>query len=197
MDLEKDDGKTIRLGVLSEFKEQNGTNTTDCTAMKVAWLSKRPSEKRVGSLVIWLMTPAAAEHLLQQGYARFGAPGAECSRFEQRLSIDLCYNCNRYGHKQANCTHQTKCGTCSNPHNTRNCSQRGDPKCPVCGKKHPVFDRRRRFHPKHILDKPKFGLTLPPAMAKEKLAKERRAKEKAIEQRGGEGGADEDMADIC
>jgi hypothetical protein len=57
--------------------------------MKVAWLSKRQSEKRVGSLVIWLKTPAAAEHLLRQEYARFGASGAICSKFEQRESIDL------------------------------------------------------------------------------------------------------------
>jgi hypothetical protein len=35
MDLEKDDGKTLRIGVLSEFKEQNSTDTIDYTAMKV------------------------------------------------------------------------------------------------------------------------------------------------------------------
>ena len=164
--------------------------------MKVAWLSKRQLEKRVGSLVIWLKTPAAAGHLLQQGLARFGASGAFCSRFEPRPSIDLCYNCNRYGHKQANCSHQTKCGICSNPHNTRNCSQRDNPKCPVCKEKHFVFDRRCRFHPKHIPEKPKFGPTLPPAIAREKLAEERRAKERAMEQKKKERGeADEDMAD--
>jgi len=192
MDLDKDDGS----GVLSEFKERNSIDATDCTAMKVAWLSKRQSEKRVGSLVIWLKTPAAAEHLLQQGFARFRASGAFCSRFEQRESLDLRYNCNRYGHKQANCTHQTKCGICSNPHNTRNCSQRDSPKCPACRWDHPIFDRKCRFHPKHVPEKPKFGLTLPPAMAKEKLAKERRAKEKALEERRmEEGEADENMLD--
>ena len=52
IDLDKDDGKTLRLGVLSEFKEQNSTNTIDYTAMKVVWLSKRQLEKRVRSLVI-------------------------------------------------------------------------------------------------------------------------------------------------
>jgi hypothetical protein len=196
MDFDKDDGKTLRSGVLSEFKEQNSTDTTDCTAMKVAWLSKRQSEKRVGSLVIWLKTPAAAEHLLQQGFARFGASGAFCSKFEQKESLDLCYNCNRYGHKQVNCSHQTKCGICSNPHNTRNCSQRDSPRCPACKGDHPIFDRKCKFHPKHAPEKPKFGPTLPPAMAKEKLAKERRIKEKAIEERRKEQReADENMVD--
>jgi len=64
MDLERDDGKTLRIGVLSEFKEQNSTDTVDYIAMKVAWLSKKQSEKKVGSLVIWMKQPAAAEHLL-------------------------------------------------------------------------------------------------------------------------------------
>jgi len=36
MDFDKDDDKTLRSGVLSEFKEQNSTDTTDYTAMKVA-----------------------------------------------------------------------------------------------------------------------------------------------------------------
>jgi hypothetical protein len=61
----KNDGKTLREGILSEFKEQNSTDTIDYIAMRVAWLSKRQSEKRVGSLVIQLKLSAAADHLLQ------------------------------------------------------------------------------------------------------------------------------------
>jgi hypothetical protein len=64
IDLERDDGKTLRTGVLSEFKEQNSTDTVDYIAMKVAWLSKKQSGKRVGSLVIWMKQLAATEHLL-------------------------------------------------------------------------------------------------------------------------------------
>jgi hypothetical protein len=64
MDLEKDNGKTLHTGVLSEFKEQNSTDTIDYTAMKVVWLSKKQSGKRVGSLVIWMKQLAAVEHLL-------------------------------------------------------------------------------------------------------------------------------------
>jgi hypothetical protein len=64
IDLERDDGKTLRTGVLSEFKEQNGTDTVDCTAMKVAWLSKKQSGKRVRSLIIWMKQLATTEHLL-------------------------------------------------------------------------------------------------------------------------------------
>jgi hypothetical protein len=36
IDLKKNDGKTLRKGILSEFKEQNSTDTIDCIVMKVA-----------------------------------------------------------------------------------------------------------------------------------------------------------------
>jgi hypothetical protein len=70
------------------------------------------------------------------------------------------------------------------------------PKCPACKEKHPIFDRRCKFHPKYVLEKPKFGPTLPLAMVKEKLAKEKSAKEKALEERRmEEGGADDNIVD--
>jgi hypothetical protein len=127
--------------------------------MKVAWLSKRQSEKRVGSLVIWLKQPAATDHLLREGIARFGTSRAFCSKFERREGSDLCYNCNGNGHKLTNCTHKTKCGICSNPHNTRNCSQRTTPKCPACLGPHPIFDRKCRLHPRHITTDREQGST--------------------------------------
>jgi hypothetical protein len=99
IDLEKNDGKTLRVGILSEFKKQNSTDTIDCIVTKAIKLSKRYSEKRVGSLMIWLKLPVAAEHLLRQGTARFRASGTFCSRFKQRESLNLYYNCNRYRHK--------------------------------------------------------------------------------------------------
>jgi len=48
---------------------------------------------------------------------------------------------------------------------------------------HPIFDKKCKFHPKHTPEKPKFGTTLLPAMAKEELAKERRTQERAAEER--------------
>jgi hypothetical protein len=149
MDLDKDDNRTLRSGLLSDFKEQNSTNGIDFTAMKATWLSRRHPEKRVGSLVIWLKHLAAAEHLLQAGTTLFGASGAFCNRFEEPTGLDLCYNCNKYGHKQTSCKSKTKCGVCSDPHNTRNCSQRSSPKCPACGGGHTVFDKGCSLHPRH------------------------------------------------
>jgi hypothetical protein len=80
--------------------------------------------------------------------------------------------------------------------NTRNYSQRNSPKCPAYKGEHPIFDRKCKFHPKHVTEKPKFGPTLPLVMAKEKLAKERGAKKEAIDERREEQGqVDENMAD--
>ena len=158
MDLNKDDNKTLRPELLSEFRTQNSTDSIDCTAMKASWLSKSQLKKRVGSLVIWLKHPAAVEYLLQRGTAMFGASGAFCTVFHQANVEDLCYNCNKYGHKQANCNGKTKCGICSNPHNTKNCSQRSSPKCPACGQGgHTVFDKRCKLHPRHNEDNQQQG----------------------------------------
>jgi hypothetical protein len=95
MDPDKDDGRTLRDAVLTEFKDQNSTKDVDCTAMKVNWLSKSYLEKRVGSLVIWLRNKAAADHLLQRGTAVFGASRAFCSEFVRLDNPNLCYNSHR------------------------------------------------------------------------------------------------------
>jgi hypothetical protein len=115
--------------------------------------------------------------------------------FERREGFDLYYNCNRYRHKQTNYTHKIKCGICSNPHNTRNCSQRTTPKYLVYLGPHPIFARKYRFHLRHITtdgeqestgdktrsrdkgaskykgaskQRPTFGPTLPPGMVRER-----------------------------
>jgi hypothetical protein len=151
IDLEKDDSKTLRPGLLLEFKEQNSMDTIDCTAMKATWLSKRHSGKRVGSLVIWLKKLIATEHLIRQGTTLFGASRSYYYKFERRDGFDLCYNYNRYGHKQVTYTYPTRYGIYSSPHNTRNCSQRATPKCLVCIREHPIFNRSCKFHPLHVV----------------------------------------------
>ena len=95
MNLDKDDGRTLRDAVPTECKDQNSTEDVDCTAMKLNRLSKSHLKKRVGSLVIWLRHKVAADHLLQRGTAVFGASGAFCSEFLRLNNPDLCYNCNK------------------------------------------------------------------------------------------------------
>jgi hypothetical protein len=45
-----------------------------------------------------------------------------------------------------------------------------------------VFDRKCKFHSKYILEKPTFGRTASPAMAKGELGRKMIVKEKAMEE---------------
>lgn len=157
-------------------KEQNSTDTIGCTAMKVAWPIKRQSEKKVGSLVIWLKTPAAAGHLFQQRLARFGEhPEHSAQGLSQGRASTSTITAAHTGTNKRTALRETIPSVQYVKRNTL-CSTGGAAK--------------------HIPEKPKFGPALPPAMAKEKLAEERRAKERAIEQRRKKRGeAGEYMAD--
>ena len=64
MDRTADDGKTLQQTLCHEFSKENTAEGIDFTAMKVHWLSKIDSAKKVGSLVIWLKNKLAADYLL-------------------------------------------------------------------------------------------------------------------------------------
>lgn len=156
--------RTIREGILDEFRKDNSNNNVDCTARKAVWLSKVDSGKATGSLVIWLAKKEAAQYLLASGSVRFGVSAAYCTEFQAREDRGPCYRCNKYGHKQSRCTGRVRCGICSSEHDTRNCSNRDNPKCPACGDAHTIFDRGCPLHPK---SNPKLNLKGTPKPAKE------------------------------
>jgi hypothetical protein len=150
MDRAADDGKTLRQTLCQEFGKENTAEGIDFTAMKVHWLSKIDVTKKVGSLVIWLKNKIAADYLLGSGTAIFGATGAYCSKWEKRDDNLPCFNCNKYGHKQASCKAAPKCALCSGQHSRRNCTQPTKLKCPACSKEgHSVFDWQCQLHPSH------------------------------------------------
>ena len=144
------DKVTLKTEICERFKDDNSEGGLDCTAYQARWLSKPNSQKRTGSLVIWLKNKLSAEHLLRKGQVLFGAYGAFCSQYYSAPNDGPCYNCNSYGHKQSHCRKQAKCGICSEKHQTRDCTNRARPKCPACAGPHPIFDRRCIRHPWHI-----------------------------------------------
>lgn len=111
-------GRTIRKEVCAEFAVDNRSKDMDFTAMKARWLNRIDPWKKTGSLVIWLKSKLAADHLLKTGEALFGggACGAFCSRYEPDTADKLCFNCNRYGHLQGAYRKPTRCGKCTGPH---------------------------------------------------------------------------------
>lgn len=144
-------GRSLRKEVLTEFAADNRQENLDFTAMKAHWLSKVDPWKKTGSLVIWLKSRLAAEHLLKRGEALFGggACGAFCSRYETSMADKLCFNCNTYGHLQTACRKPTKCGKCTGAHQTRDCQSERPSKCAVCAGSHRVSDWQCKRHPNH------------------------------------------------
>jgi hypothetical protein len=150
MDTTTNDGRTLRSTVCQDFGKENTATGYDFTAAKVHWLSKIDSSKRTGSMVVWLKNKASADYLLNAGTAIFGATGAYCSRWERREDDLPCFNCNRYGHKQASCKTATKCALCSGGHSRHNCPRPTALKCPACSKEgHSVFDWQCQLNPSH------------------------------------------------
>ena len=149
LDEEINDGKTLKKNFLMEFKADNRCEAAECTAMKATWLSKVDVTKKVGSLVIWLKNKVDADYLLRIWTAVFGATGAYSSSFIVKDNSGPCYQCNRYGHKQASCTSQIQCAICSKGHRRDECTNKDSPKCPACGDGHTIFDRACKLHPQH------------------------------------------------
>ncbi|KAK5688023.1 hypothetical protein LTS10_000001 [Elasticomyces elasticus] len=89
-------GRTLRREICTEFAQDNVEDNVDFTATKASWLSKIDPRKKTESLVIWLKSKLAANHLLCTGQALFGggAYGAFCSRYEPSTADKLCFNCN-------------------------------------------------------------------------------------------------------
>ena len=187
-----DDGKTLRQTLCQEFGKENTAEGIDFTAMKVHWLSKIDVAKKVGSLVIWLKNKLAADYLLGSGTAIFGATEAYCSKWERRDDNLPCFNCNKYGHKQASCKVAPKCALCSGQHSRRNCTQPTKLKCPACSKEgHSVFDWQCQLHPSHW--KYKDMQKAERANQAEKASQVARSKEIT---RTGANGREVDMADV-
>lgn len=92
--------------------------------------------------MIWLKNKISAEHLLKTGQVMFGAYGAFCSQYHSVQEDDPCFSCKTYGHKQGSCKKPTKCGICSERHQTRGCNNKEKPKCPACNGPHPIFDKQ-------------------------------------------------------
>lgn len=144
-------GRTLRKEVCAEFAIDNRHENIDFTALRASWLSKMNPWKKTGSLVVWLKSKLAADHLLEVGQALFGggAYGAFCSRYEPSTADRLCFNCNTYGHLQGTCKKATKCGKCCGAHQSRECTSQDPPRCAVCAGTHRSSDWQCKRHPYH------------------------------------------------
>jgi hypothetical protein len=149
------DDKTLRATVCEDFKKHNVAEGIDFSATKAHWLSKEDYKKKAGSLVIWLKSKFAADHLLKTGTAIFGATGAYCSKWDVKSNEYPCFNCHKQGHRQAECKSVTRCAICSGQHSRYSCPKE-KVQCPVCNTAgHTAFDWQCPLHPKNWMYKGK------------------------------------------
>jgi hypothetical protein len=113
---------TVKCDIVANLAvmDRVADDRNDFIAMKVHWLDEIDVAKKVGSLVIWLKNKLAADYLLSSGMAIFRATGVYCSKWEKSGNDLPCFNCNKYGRKQASCKVAPKCALCSGQHSRRN-----------------------------------------------------------------------------
>lgn len=128
---------SIRPDLQEKFIMENPIPGVSYEVKKVAWISKA-SNKTSGSMIMWLSKKEAANFFLQTNAAILGTTRAGISKYVASPHPERCYNCNKYGHRQADCKQTTACGICAQEHQTRDCTNTQQPKCAACGELHQV-----------------------------------------------------------
>jgi hypothetical protein len=139
--------KTLSQTFCQNFSKDNQAEGIDFIAPKAHWLSEEDYKKKVDSLVIWPKSKFAADYLLESGTAIFGVTGAYCSICNLLEKELPCFNCQKYGHKQAECTSAVKCTYCSKAQSRFVCPKT-KLECPLChASGHSSMDWQRPQHP--------------------------------------------------
>lgn len=111
-----EDGHTFKNGFAQMFCAENGV----AGVMKSFWLSK--GDNRTCSMAVFLASATEANRLLENRLVKIGGQIAFVSEYQKMPRPTRCYNCNRYGHYQARCVHNTTCGKCAGDHRSDTCT---------------------------------------------------------------------------
>ncbi|GIZ44647.1 hypothetical protein CKM354_000783800 [Cercospora kikuchii] len=76
LETESEQRTTLRADVAETFAKENNVHGIDFTVAKTRWISSFNPAKKMGTLVLWLKSKLAADHLIATGMALFGATGA-------------------------------------------------------------------------------------------------------------------------
>jgi hypothetical protein len=104
--------------------------------------AKRPQDavKTKGTLIINLPTQALQLKAVKSGII-IDSQLFEARLFDYSLRVKQCFKCNQWGHTQAACGKQEKCGQCAGPHATRVCPKERI-SCVNCGRPHRAWQRK-------------------------------------------------------
>jgi hypothetical protein len=139
----------FRDDVLDIINKSNSREGFKVKALKIHWLSKQ-SENASGSIAVYLDSWATAQQLLAERTFLLGDNAASTTPFIRQEQPYRCYNCNQYGHYQAKCLANPKCGSCAAQHQTRNCPGTNPDKCAACHGAHKATDPRCSLYQKEL-----------------------------------------------
>lgn len=113
---------------------------------KMRWLhdpdklkARKPSQKR-GTLILGLPTQEMQHQAVRKGVI-IDAELYEVRLFEGKCLPKQCFRCCQWGHSQAACKKQARCGQCAGHHDTRDCPK-NSVSCANCGRNHKAWQRR-------------------------------------------------------
>ncbi len=120
----------------------------DVHIAKLAWLSRKDTEKAYGSMVVYVTKLGDARRLLSESFFYAGGESGYTGIFERRMRPEQCYNCQQIGHKAFQCKNPQVCAKCAKEgHHHGRCSE-VVPKCVLCSGPHESFSRScQRLYP--------------------------------------------------
>jgi hypothetical protein len=119
---------------------------SNITINTVRWLHAPDSQKKRlgpiktrGTLILSLPSQALQLKAVQAGII-IDSQHFEVRLFSHSLQVKQCFNCGQWGHTQAACGRDPRCGHCASPHRTTDCPM-DRVSCVNCGRKHKAWQR--------------------------------------------------------
>ena len=121
----------------------------DLAINRIRWLhNPKQHEKRLeagkqrGTLIISCPTQEIQHKAIRSGIVvDQGTVHHEAMIHDRGSRVQLCYNCNHWGHTQTACGRPTQCGRCAGHHQTNTCSAESI-SCASCGNRHKAWQRK-------------------------------------------------------
>lgn len=118
--------------------EENG-----CVIAKLGWLSKRDSGKLYGSMFVYLASKSQVDKFLEKGLFEIGGESVYTDIWrEQSPENRPCFNCQRFGHREKECTRVKVCGNCAATGHSHDECDNPIISCANCHGKHRAHDKR-------------------------------------------------------
>jgi hypothetical protein len=103
-----DANRNLLPGVMEALGTENEVNIA-----KIAWLSRKDSNKAYGSMVVYVTKGSEARRLIDGQYFHSAGESAYTAVFAPREGPTQCFNCQEFGHKAFACKKPQTYGRCA------------------------------------------------------------------------------------